>query len=682
MAQSETRNSITDLIMVDADLVRSIELERARKARYEQQNPGRNKNPNRIKNSVRPFIAWDGEGPRDAGYALFGSSEGDEICHPFLETKECLELILSREEEQPEGIHVWFGSNYDVSMILKDLPWRALSALKHWNRTVWQGYEIEHIPHKWLEIKKHGIVAKLFDVQSFFGGSYVRALLDMNIGTETEIAHLTSEKARRSEFLWAEIDEIREYWRLELALMPMMMERLRTAFLDAGFDVQSWHGPGALANMAMRRHNVFEAMCVTPPDVQIAARFAFAGGRFELFRGGYIRRKVYNGDLNSAYPAFTRNLPNLSRGNWRRGRDYETGKFAVYRIRYRSVSDPMRAYPLFRRLSSGEVVWPSQCEGWYWGPEAELVANDPDATFLESWVFDEDDETDRPFAWLEEYYYRRQRLKSQGSILELTFKLVINSVYGQLAQRTGWDRKNRRKPNSHQLEWAGYITASCRAAVYRAAISCGDDLISIDTDGIYSLAPIGGLLFSKQLGDWSADEYDEGIFFQSGIYSLRTPLGYDPDLGYGWEKGKTRGIPKGKFTTDQLMECVIAGKPMQLSRKAFIGYGLALNGQREALNTWTVSPVEIRLGGQGKRYHNVKIWCGKHGHCADGIHEFVARPVRFTLKETVQSEAHSLPWLGPDPVMEARKRLVQDSMLYDVNNLEPDDEWITELATV
>src|SRR6266702_3970176 len=71
-----------------------------------------------------PFIMWDGEGPRYAGYALFGNSAGYEICHPFLKTEECLELIMECESENPDAIHFGYGFNYDVSMILKDLPRR------------------------------------------------------------------------------------------------------------------------------------------------------------------------------------------------------------------------------------------------------------------------------------------------------------------------------------------------------------------------------------------------------------------------------------------------------------------------------------------------------------------------------------------------------------------------------
>lgn len=661
-----------DLIMIPAHIAEKAEAYYARQRLKEARRAPRNHHGSKPVNRDKPFLGWDGEGPRDAGYALFGNSEGMEICYPFLKTKDCLELILDTESKYPDAIHIGFGFNYDVSNILRELPVRHLSALKHWAETEYKGYQLQHIPNKWFQVKYGNTVARIFDIRSFFGTNYVGALLALGIGSDDEIAHLTSEKARRSEFLWSEIQDIREYYHLELALLPRLGDKLRSTFLDAGFDVRSWHGPGALANMAMRRHRVPDAKAVTPAAVQAAAQCAFAGGRFEMPRGGFIERKCYCADKRSAYPAFARLLPNLARGTWRTGRDFESNKFALYRIRYRAKPDPLRVYPLFRRLQGGEVVWSHETEGWYWGPEAELVKDDPDAVFLESLIFDEDDPADRPFKWLEEYYNRRQFLKKQGSILELTFKLVINSVYGQLAQRTGWDKRARTAPKSHQLEWAGFITSACRAAIYNVAHSAGDRLVSIDTDGVTSLAPFdSGLDVGPDLGQWELDEYDAGIFWQSGIYALKR--------GGEWIKGRTRGIPKGTYSADQLIEAMQTGTSLRMRKKTFVGYGLALNGRLDEMNTWKEDDIEIVFGGEGKRYHNNVLWCAKRG-CRDGIHDFISRPVRFSPADSVVSVPHSLPWLGADQLSESRRNTVQDLILYDANDLQTDEEWVLEYA--
>jgi hypothetical protein len=609
---------------------------------------------------------WDGEGPQDAGYALFGNSLGYEICHPFLDTEECLDLILRCAEENPDAIHIAFGFNYDASMILRQLPWRCLNALKVYGSTWWHDYDIEHIPHKWFKVSKDGITAQIFDIRNFFPGSYLGALLSLQVGSKDDLEHISSGKAQRSIFQYSEIAEIRAYWKTELKVGPLLAEKLRAAFLGAGFDLKSWHGPGALARMALDKHNVADAMCEAPFDVREAARFAFAGGRFEMFRGGHVKGKVYNADLRSAYPGFARNLPNLARGKWRYGRNYEAGKFGIYHIVYNSpVTDPLYIHPLFRREQNGLVCWPRRTDGWFHSPEADLVKNDSSAEFVEAWIFDEDDEADKPFAWIAEYYDRRVRLKRMGNPLELTFKLIINSIYGQLAQRSGWDRKRRKAPRTHQIEWAGYITSACRAAVYRAAVACGDKLISIDTDGIYSTAPLD-VIPGPNLGDWELNEYDEGIFWQSGIYSLYTKV-------QGWAKGRTRGIPKGAYAPGELLAAMENDETLHLTIHTFIGYGLALNGQYDRWNTWVDEPREIVFGGQGKRYHNVPFYC-KKGLCpGNGIHNFIPPP--DPPNRDARSIPHYLPWLGNNPRLVQNKLLVGDFIAYNENHTDEDELW-------
>jgi hypothetical protein len=655
-----------DFTMVSYDALdrrrRRLEKERDRKARGQHRWADRSHHTDADR---KRFVGWDGEGPRDAGYALFGNSDGVEICRPFLSTVECLNLLIDHRRNNADTINVWFGGDYDVSMILHDLPRRNMAALHEYGKTVWGPYRIEHIPHKWFKLRLGEITVTVYDIHSFFDSGYADALVDWEIGTDEEREAIKAGKAKRSEFVWADIEPIRDYFRLELRLMPPLCERLRAVFADAGYVPRSWHGPGALARMALRRHHVYDAMAATPNAVSAAARYAFAGGRFELKWAGHFKQRIYNYDIHSAYPYFATHLPNLARGTWRKSHRYEHGKFGVYRIRY-EASDPdsFSLYPLFRRLSNAGVAWPYRVTGWYWGPECELVADDPDAEIIEGWVFDEDDPTDRPFAWLSEYYNHRQRLKNNKQASEYTFKLIINSVYGQLAQRVGWDRKNGKPPRTHQLEWAGYITSACRAAIYRAGIAAGDGLISIDTDGIYSLKPIESLCIGDDLGDWELAEYDDGVFWQSGVYSLHT-------TGDGWVKGKSRGIPKGTYSAEDLLERVKTREPLKLKKSKFIGYRQADNDQWENRNTWVEDRPSLVFGGTGKRSH-----LGRFGGCNDqcygDIHALGALQFIYGPDSSAESCLHYLPWLDNGKEMTSAK----ENGYFVLNEEDPDSEEI------
>ena len=430
---------------VPASVVRRERAERTRKrlndARYKYKRPDRTNEYFKRNTKARIiaenerleqlFIMWDGESPQDSGYSFFANSAGYEMLHPYLDTEECFGMIIDTALEYPKAIHISFGFNLDVSYICKDLPRRQLSALHHYNVTVWKDWEIEHIPHKWFKLKHGSIEVKIYDIHTFFPGSYTTALITFNVGTREERAKIAAEKARRSEFLWKDIADIAEYCRLELKLGPELGEALREAlFAGSNYVPKSWHGPGAIARMALQRHNVYDAMKECPAPVRIAARYAFAGGRFEQFLAGHAMREVYEADINSAYPYYATMLPNLAKGKWRRAKHYESGKFAVYRIHYEAPMDIEKPYPLFRRMRDDSICWPHLVDGWYWAPEAELVIDDPYATFRDAWIFDEDDSNDRPFSFLAEYYANRKAADRAGSIAAYTFKILINAIFG------------------------------------------------------------------------------------------------------------------------------------------------------------------------------------------------------------------------------------------------------------
>lgn len=692
------------------------EKERLRLAKLESNRE--RKHSGHVPLAEREFTVWDGEGPRDTGYSLLGNSDGDELCYRSLRTKDCLNFLLEAARKRPERIHVIFGGNYDMSCILGDLSWRHFRSLKDNTKVLWRDYEIEHVPRKWFRVKRGHVSVTVYDIHSFFSSSLVAALEKWKVGPWSDaggqnaslttrstpdhlasgmkIAPSTSDritgiksvppmqdirqmserqlvetfKRLRGDFLWKDMPQITVYMRLELKYTKILCERLREQFVNAGYLPRSWHGPGALARMAFKRHDVYKALTECPPDVQIASWYAFIGGRFETVRAGRVNGRVYCADLNSAYAYYCAMLPNLAKGKWVYAREYEPSHFSVWRIRFTARPEAYAVYPLAYRGRDGGVSWPHRTESWYWSPEAAMVANDDRADIVEGWVFREDEPNDRPFAWIAEYYRRRRILKDLGNPAENTFKMILASVYGQLAQRAGWDKKTGKPPRSHQLEFAGWITSGCRAAVYQAALLTGESLLSLDTDGVMASQPFTGLTgIGKELGQWELKTYDDGLFWQNGIYALQ-------DDGE-WENAKTRGIPKGSYTVDDLMECMRTGNPLKMTRNVFTGYGLALNGRHDQLNKWSQEPREYEFGGGGKRYHPVR-----GGKCCCGtdteLHKLALPSMLNGPFTNPQSYPHELPWHAP---RSKEKQEMDDMMLFDQDHLDYDEEWVRDYAS-
>lgn len=549
----------------------------------------------RIPRDEKPFIAWDGEGidddpsrPSVQNYVLFGCSVPNESGEPkyvlrahALSTVECLDLILQVEEENPDAIHVGFGFDYDVNQILKDLNHQQLITLRKTGFIRWHGYLIEHRPHKWFRVmagqyreksgqRRYRRTATIYDVHSFYGSSFEKAI-DKFLPTDPVARRIVAEgKAGRGNFRYEELDtRVTTYWWEEIQLLQQLVINLRTLCLSVDVHLEDWHGPGAIASYYMKKYHIDDHMDRELRDEIIdASAAAYAGGRFELFKVGRANRPVYSADINSAYPYHLTHVPSLRNGTWKHVEEFDpnepmpTGTIGVYHIARVGVKsafhrapdgtiptqyiDTTSAQPLFFRTKQNCMHYPTVVEGWYWDPEAELVWNDPAVKFVEAWIYTTDDVV-YPFAWVADIYAQRNRLKAEKNPAEYILKLAINSIYGKLAQRVGYDEEKMTAPRWHQLEWAGHLTSATRAQLYRAAKQADDQdaLIAVETDGIYSLVPLD-VPESDTLGDWKCTVYKDMAYIQNGVYMYEM---YDE----GW-KFKYRGLDRDSMIFSIVMD--------------------------------------------------------------------------------------------------------------------------------
>lgn len=613
-----------------------------------------------VKNATKQFIAWDGEAIEDM-YYLFGNSaglyiEGD---RRFLNTEEMLDLIVLTGDTYPEAFHIGFVFDYDVNNILRDLSFVHLAVLKKQGFVRWRGYEIHHVPAKIFKVRKLDATGKratrtvrIDDIFSYFRSRYDKVLVKYGIGTKEEQELITRGKDNRKEFGWEQTDTIRKYWQMELRLMVDLMNQLRSDFNDAGFYIGQWHGPGALAAYALKQHGSFKYKKKTPDEILEPARKAYSGGWFERFKAGMHDGPVYTADINSAYAyAFTQ-LPDLATGSWEyvaspsRNLAREVS-FGLFHVRYNSSQASISRYfrtcllgtplPLFQRDSRGIVTHPIKVDGWYWNPEAQWVVDDPDAEFVEAWVYRHDGTL--PFEWVGEMYDERLDMKANGNPAEKALKMTMASLYGRVAQRAGW-RRTKSAPRWHQIEWAGWVTSWCRSMIYEAALPIAESngLVSIDTDGIISVSEFAPLRhgISDALGAWKIEEYSGIMYFQNGIYWLR-------NLDGEWEPPKMRGIPQRKMDWQTGYKALQSGGKIHIEKDNFVGYGAALHGRRKEWLTWQPSPTDIDIAIAGTRQHSAK-WCRA---CRNGFTEWTDCLHNLTLlfATEYESQPHRLPWL-------------------------------------
>lgn len=589
---------------------------------------------------MKSFIAWDGEGVIDGDFSLFGASTGERIKYQNLSTFDCLNLII-QVGSRHQGIHVGFSFGYDVNQILKDLPVRALYLLREKGKCWWNGFSIEHIPRKWFVVRRNGVSVKIFDVFLFFNCSFGKALRKYNIGTPEHLDRIDKGKEERPHFTWANIDEIELYWKTELKYLVELMEKLREIIYGADFRITNWHGPGALASYALGKYNTQLYMDRgSLPEVIDAARYAMFGGRFQAFMAGYYEGPIYERDINSAYAYSFSRLPSLSTGKWVHTyypdrQDIPKRRLGLYRIRYTNRWSN-GYFPLPHRDPNGNVYYPPATIGWFHAPEAALVRNDPNAEFLEAWIF-EDDGT-YPFEWIIDAFHERQIMQERNDPCEKTIKWMLAALYGQAAQRAGWQSIGG-PPKWHQLEWAGAVTSECRAMIYSASKLAASSLVTVDTDGFISLAPVNHLPngSGNMLGQWKATTHTALLYLQNGIYWLRDESG-------NWQEPKSRGIPRKKLKFEQVYEMMLRNEELTVNQHMFIGYGLALRGQMQKWRKWVDVPRTIHFGGNGKAFHDSTVCsaCKSGKSWGEAMHRLRQAPTR-----NIDSSPYDLPWLVP-----------------------------------
>lgn len=586
----------------------------------------------------RPFMAWDGEGvtPADSvqqNYVLFGNSAHEYIVSDgsHLPTHTLLDFMLNAGQRH-DCIHVSFAFGYDVEMILGTMPEQLVYALHKNGTTLYNGIRIEYRKGKFFRVSDGSRSIRIWDLWGFFQSSFIKALED-NLPNDPTTADILAGKNRRKTFAMHEMQTlILPYWKMEITALAALAEKLRTNLYNAGLTISQWQGPGAVAGFLYQRNGIKRHKAETPPNVCQASQFAYAAGRFEMFKLGRANQRVYGYDIRSAYPAAITQLPSLTDGGeWVHTTEpTHIADFGVYHIEFSNPNLYLPPMPLFYRDANSNIHFPNRVTGWYWTPEARLAIH-MGGRLLESW--DYVGGTATPFTWVQDLYNERRRMKAEGNASQMALKLGINSLYGKMAQRVG--HKDGKAPAWHQLEWAGYVTSHVRAKLFRAMMLAGKHLVAVETDGIYSTVPLA-LDIGESLGQWESKEYDDIVYLQSGFYFAKD--------GGTW-KAKTRGFDKGSISYDAVMRTL--DNPVEQlygmqTRFASMGQWLPAKNRETKRRVWTTTRRELELGASGKRIHR-KSMCNA---CAAGIRASECfHDMTITSPMGGVSKPHILPWV-------------------------------------
>lgn len=246
---------------------------------------------------------------------------------------------------------------------------------------------------------------------------------------------------------------------------------------------------------------------------------------------------LYLYDINSAYPA--EQLKPLPVGNHTELNGvkatiaYADEKPGLYYIK--AYQEPCNLPCLPRRMRNGRVVWATgYTEGWYVLREAQLA--EQECSFFDVSAALIWERSEAIYAkYIETCYELRQKYKKAGDNYEHVIKILLNSLYGKLAQNTKTselyyfsnvdDTPDCEDETEHGVQWtpihgtkfwtkttdnvipesakpwqASYITGNTRVNLYNFAKKVQDHIAYMDTDCIYTREPITENLDDNKLG--------------------------------------------------------------------------------------------------------------------------------------------------------------------------------------
>lgn len=468
------------------------------------------------------------------GYArLICTSEGD-----ILRTKN-LEDILQFMFYRPyrETLNVFFNIQADITAILKYLPINQLKRIATLGKCEIFGYELEFIPRKYFSIKRKKHLVKYFDAFQFYKCSLDKASKD-ELGEGKDDLHI-SEYDTETKFN-NNIDIITKYCIQDCVLVKRLMERLQHRGSKLKLSFNAPYSEASVAREWLLRNAKIPIF--KDKTAQALAYNAYRGGRFEVFKRGYVP-KGYVYDITSAYPKIQSELPDLSNGEWKN--DIEVHWEADLGFCECHITANPEYIGVFPFMQKNLVTFPCMNKLRMFTTLEEMrVIEDYDLALVEpinGWYYHANDDF-KPYAIMKDLFKERMKLKDAGNSLEKMYKILLNSPYGQTIMVTkkledikkliegedvveldmdGIEEAFRVIYKTGQLfnpAYASTITGNTRARLMRKMLEKPKDVIATFTDSVFSTSKLR--IDEPCLGAWEEEMCGEMIILGSGVYTV------------------------------------------------------------------------------------------------------------------------------------------------------------------
>ncbi|AAQ13776.1 putative DNA polymerase type B [His2 virus] len=403
------------------------------------------------------------------------------------------------------NINIWYNLDFDANAILSGiLSQKEMSELVVTNETTTTvagiEYEIFYIKGKMLRIvDENGNISPHYDIAQFFYTSLDNAAEEW-LG-ENKKEGIDTSKFDDKEYIKDNFDEILKYAKKDASLTQDLAIELTNEAENLDIPMGRPISTGYLSAEYLRA-NTEEKPSLGNEAMQNLFWESYYGGRFEVFQRGNVG-EVVAPDINSAYPAIMKDLPDPTTLNWNHYlnevsdkepfshsinkfgyEEIENGHYGV--VKARVTTDSSRMIQPFACKIDGKVKFPAMTNKVVTviKPIFEFAVNNglvTDFELIEAWIGNITDRTSKPFEFIGDMYAERkvfEQLKNKPKKGQL-LKIVLNSSYGKTCQTTekrhkhDLDKDGKKIMQAHETQYPRfYLSKKQREAL-------GDDEIII-----------------------------------------------------------------------------------------------------------------------------------------------------------------------------------------------------------
>lgn len=524
--------------------------------------------------------------------------------------------ILSKREYS-KFINVFYNLEYDIYGILRELPIDKLKELMIFHELKYGDYILKMIPKKLFIIKRNNYYCHYYDLLQFYHKS-----LDVAAQYYLHEKKLAHDYDLLNNVYWVSHHkkEVEKYCIHDAWLTEQLGYHLQQQFSRIGLDFNKPVSPATLSQRYFLQNANLPKFSL--PQMQQYALNAYHGGRFEVFKRGYIE-EAYSYDINSAYPDVMRRLLDYTKGDWYYLRfDRPEHEMGIVKVKFTDE----HKYVGFQAIeNNGFIYYPNVIDriDYMTLEEYRYLRDftDINVKLIDGWFFIPS-EYIYPFLEMEKIFSDRLMLKEKEDPLQLCYKIIMNSQYGKQIQLVKkWvdmpenyqgydgldiisgDRQGSYIPRfkAGQLFnplYAAYITGLTRLEIYKKLKYFDNSILATFTDSIISTDK--KIWNSKKLGEWGLDMHGELLLIGCGIYTIRDG---------NKEKTKIRGLnTSAHINLFKIVEEHMSSKTLQFNHQKVVKLGDYLRQKNHnpelMLNQWLNKIKEININADNKRRWN------------------------------------------------------------------------------